>query len=396
MKPPAILVVNAGSSSIKFSIFEASGEPGASELICGGRISGIGGEPRLTAAGPDGSHIVDQRMGSTTNYDRLMESLLGFIEKRIDGHALAVAGHRIVHGGRDHVGPAVLDEALRDDLERLAPLAPLHQPHNLAAVEALARLHPDLPQVACFDTAFHAHKPEVESVYAIPRELTDQGIRRYGFHGLSYAYVASRLPAVLGDVGNGRVVVAHLGSGASLCAMKERKSRATTMGFTALDGLPMGTRSGQIDPGVLLYLIDEKGMESAELSRLLYEKSGLLGLSGISNDMRDLLASNAPEAEFAVDYFCQRANREIGSLAAALGGIDALVFTAGIGENAAEIRRRICAKAGWLGLELDEKANAAARGEAIISSPGSRVAVAVIPTNEELVIARQSWRVVSE
>ena len=397
MKPPAILVINAGSSSIKFSIFAAKGEPDPSHLLCTGRIAGIGGEPRLTAADPDGKRLVDKGFERNTDYDRLMENLLGWIEEQIEGHVLAVAGHRIVHGGRDHVDPALLDEPLRQDLARLVPLAPLHQPHNLAAAESLARLHPGLPQVACFDTAFHAHKPGVESVYAIPRELAADGIRRYGFHGLSYEHIDSRLEPVLGQaVAKGRVIVAHLGSGASLCAIMSRQSVATTMGFTALDGLPMGTRSGQIDPGVLLYLMAEKGMGPEKLSRLLYEQSGLLGLSGISNDMRVLLASDAPEAAFAVDYFCHRVNREIGSLAAALGGLDALVFTAGIGENAAEIRQRICEKAGWLGLELDQGTNDMAKGETVISRSGSKVAVAVIPTNEEGVIARQSWRVFSD
>ncbi len=397
MKPPAILVINAGSSSIKFSIFVAKGEPGPSDLLCTGRIAGIGGEPRLTAADPDGKRLVEKGFQRNTDYDRLMENLLGWIEEQTEGHVLAVAGHRIVHGGRDHVDPALLDEPLRQDLARLVPLAPLHQPHNLAAAESLACLHPGLPQVACFDTAFHAHKPEVESVYAIPRELTADGIRRYGFHGLSYEHIAARLEPVLGQAAaKGRVIVAHLGSGASLCAIRNRQSVATTMGFTALDGLPMGTRSGQIDPGVLLYLMAGKGMGPEKLSRLLYEQSGLLGLSGISNDMRELLASDATEAAFAVEYFCHWVNREIGSLVATLGGLDAVVFTAGIGENSAEIRRRICEKAGWLGLELDQATNDMAKGETVISRSGSKVAIAVIPTNEEGVIARQSWRVLSD
>jgi len=395
MKPQAVLVVNAGSSSIKFSIFSTQAEPDASDLICRGRIAGIGGAPRFVAFASDGGKMTEREFAGDTGYDALLGELLAWIEDRLADHVLAVAGHRIVHGGRAFVSPVRLDAETRAALERFTPLAPLHQPHNLAAVEALSRLHPGLPQVGCFDTAFHADKPDVESVYAIPRELTDEGIRRYGFHGLSYDHVASRLAPVVGEAAaNGRVIVAHLGSGASLCAMKAKRSVATTMGFTALDGLPMGTRSGEIDPGVLLYLMQEKRMTAEEISRLLYEESGLLGLSQESNDMRDLQQSSTAEAAFAIDYFCHRAGREIGSLAAALGGIDALVFTAGIGENAAGIRRRICKKAAWLGVRLDETANERAKGESVISTPRSNVAVAVIPTNEELVIARQSWRLV--
>lgn len=390
MKTPAILVINAGSSSIKFSIFSAAATPGPEDLICGGKISGIDVQARLDARAADGTVLADEHFPENAEYDDLLARLLDWIETHLDGLDLVAAGHRIVHGGRDHVRPAVLDEKLRAELRRLVPLAPLHQPHNLAAADALARLHPGLAQIACFDTAFHTGRSEVESVYALPAGMTGEGLRRYGFHGLSYDYVSSRLGLLPGRKGQGRVIVAHLGNGASMCAMREGRSIATTFGFTALDGLPMGTRSGAIDPGVLLYLMEQKGMDAQDLTCLLYRQSGLLGLSGISSDMRDLLASDDPRARFAVEYFCYRAGREIGSLAAALGGLDALVFTAGIGENAAEIRSRICAAASWLGVMIDEAANGAAKGEAVISAAGSSVTVAVIPTNEELVIARNS------
>ena len=395
MKTPAILVINAGSSSIKFSIFASGSKPAATDLICGGKISGIGVRARLDAEDADGNALADEQFPSEATYEDLLGHLLEWIEKHLDGLELVAAGHRIVHGGCDHVAPETLDKKLREDLQALSRLAPLHQPHNLAAVDALAKLHPGLTQIACFDTAFHAGRSELESTYALPAELTEEGIRRYGFHGLSYDYIASRLPDVLGEKSTGRVIVAHLGSGVSMCAMSGGRSIATTMGFSVLDGMPMGTRSGQIDPGVLIYLMQEKGMGADDLTCLLYRQSGLLGLSGISNDMRKLLESESREAKFAIDYFCYRANREIGSLVAALGGIDALVFTAGIGENSPEIRQRICAAASWLGIGCDDDLNRNARGETVFSTPKSKIAVAVIPTNEELVIARDSWRLLA-
>ncbi|TDH37904.1 acetate/propionate family kinase [Pseudohoeflea suaedae] len=391
MTTPAILVLNSGSSSIKFSIFAFERDPSAADLVCGGKISGIGVRARLDAENAKGEALAARSFPSGVTYEELLGHLLDWIEEHLDGLELVAAGHRVVHGGKDHVAPAILDDSLRDDLRALTPLAPLHQPHNLDAIDALARLHPELAQIASFDTAFHAGRSEIESVFALPAELAAEGVRRYGFHGLSYDYIASRLAPLLGDAGMGRVIVAHLGSGASLCAMSRGRSVATTMGFSVLDGLPMGTRCGQIDPGVLLYLMQEKRMNAEELTRLLYRQSGLLGLSGISSDMRELLASDRKEARFAIDHFCYRANREIGSLAATLGGIDALVFTAGIGEHSPDIRRRICASASWLGIEWDDDLNRNASGEAVFSTPDSKVAVAVIPTNEELVIARDCW-----
>jgi acetate kinase len=303
---------------------------------------------------------------------------------------LVAAGHRVVHGGSLYSIPVRISSTVIDDLRRLVPLAPLHQPRNLAAIVAISKLHPELPQVACFDTAFHHTQPEIAAAFALPRTITAQGVRRYGFHGLSYEYIASVLPNVLGPVAaDGRVVVAHLGSGASMCAMHRRQSVATTMGFTALDGLPMGSRCGNLDPGVILYLMQEKGMTPQAVSDLLYHSSGLLGVSGVSDDMRTLLASDDPLAANAIALFIYRIGRELGSLAASLGGLDALVFTAGIGEHASEIRRRACEQAFWLGVELDDAANAA--GAIRITTPGSKTSAWLIPTNENLMIAQHTW-----
>jgi acetate kinase len=301
---------------------------------------------------------------------------------------VVAAGHRIVHGADRYSAPVLLTEALLAELAGFVPLAPLHQPHNLAAVEALAALAPDLPQVGCFDTAFHRTQPALAQAFALPRALSAEGIKRYGFHGLSYEYIAGVLPQHLGPAAEGRVVVAHLGNGASMCGMIGRRSAATTMGFTALDGLMMGTRAGNLDPGVLLYLIQHKGMDVERLTRLLYKESGLLGVSDLSQDMRTLLASDRPAAREAIELFCYRATRELGSLAAALGGLDALVFTGGIGERAAPVRARICTAAAWLGLSLDEAANAT--NATVISAAESRVAVLVVPTDEERMIAQHT------
>ncbi len=303
---------------------------------------------------------------------------------------MIAAGHRVVHGGPLYNRPVVIDESVIAELRRLIPLAPLHQPHHLAAIAALSKLHPTLPQFACFDTSFHHTQPEVAAAFALPRNLTEEGIRRYGFHGLSYEYIASVLPDFLGTAGaQARVAVAHLGNGASICAMRGRKSIATTMGFTALDGLPMGERCGNLDPGVVLYLMEEKGMTAQAIGDLLYHRSGLLGVSGISNDMRTLLTSALPHAKEAVDLFVYRICRELGSLAAALGGLDALIFTAGIGEHAGEIRRRVCEQTAWLGFELDEAANMA--GGPRITRLGAMTSAWVIPTDEDLMIARHCW-----
>jgi acetate kinase len=311
--------------------------------------------------------------------------LLDWLDQRLDGQRVVAAGHRVVHGGREFSAPVRVNAAVLDALERLVPLAPLHQPHNLAAIRAVAARSPELVQVACFDTAFHAAQPPLAQAFALPRRLTEAGIRRYGFHGLSYEYIAHMLPSVDMHAASGRTVVAHLGNGASMCALAAGKSAASTMGFTALDGLPMGTRCGAIDPGVLLHLLDHHGMDARGLEKLLYHESGLLGVSGISSDMRALLASRDAHAAEAVDLFVYRIVRELGSLAAALRGLDALVFTAGIGENTPLIRARVCRAAAWLGIELDEGANA--DGGPRISRAGSRASAWVLPTNEELMIA---------
>jgi acetate kinase len=331
--------------------------------------------------------------GAGLGHDGAIAHLADFLQSRSDGLELAAVGHRVVHGGAEHVRPVAVDRDVLAALEKFVPLAPLHQPHNLAPIRLMLEQRPGLPQVACFDTAFHASQPEIAFRFAIPAELHDAGVRRYGFHGLSYEYVASVLPGLDARAAAGRVVVCHLGNGASLCAMAAGSSVASTMGFTALDGLPMGTRCGAIDPGVLLYLMDQRRMDARAIEDLLYNQSGLLGISGISSDMRDLLASKEPRAGLAVDIYCYRVRRELGSLAAALGGIDALVFTAGVGENSAVIRERICRDAEWLGVALDPAANA--KGGPRISAPGSRVSAWVVPTNEELMIARHTLQVVA-
>ncbi len=387
----ALLVLNAGSSSIKFALFEL-GRDGALALRYGGEVEGIGDAPRFVAHDASRVRLEDAALPSSAGRDltheELLTMLLGWVERHADRFDLVAAGHRVVHGGRRFAVPVRVTPAVLDELRTLVPLAPLHQPHNLAAIDALARLAPGLPQVACFDTAFHRTQPAVARAFALPRALTAAGVERYGFHGLSYEYIAGVLPSVAGGSVD-RAVVAHLGQGASMCALRSGRSIATTMGFTALEGLVMGTRTGSIDPGVLLYLLEEKHMSPEELERLLYRESGLLGVSGLSNDMRTLLASPEPRAKLAVDLFVYRAVREIGSLAAALGGLDAIVFTAGIGERAAAVREAICAGCGWLGTQIEPRANAV-HGP-IVSTPGSRVVAAVIPTNEELMIARHTF-----
>jgi len=385
----AILVLNAGSSSIKFSVFPSHDQPNRQDIMCEGECEGIGHRVHFTAKDRAGASLVDEYLAEGTNHEEALAALLRWLEDRFTDHQLVAAGHRVVHGGSLYAAPVLVDASVSAELRRLIPLAPLHQPHNLAAIAALAELHPPLPQIACFDTAFHHTQPEVATAFALPRHLAAEGIRRYGFHGLSYEYIASVLPDILGPAADGRVVVAHLGSGASLCAMRERKSVATTMGFTALDGLPMSRRCGNLDPGVVLYLMQEKGMTAAEVSDLLYNESGLFGVSGVSDDMRVLLASENSSAKEAVALFVYRIGRELGSMAAALGGIDALVFTAGIGEHAAEIRRRVCDGATWLGVELDQSVNLS--GGASITRTGSRTSAWVIPTDEDLMIARHVW-----
>jgi len=380
-----VLVLNAGSSSLKFSVFRSSDW----KVDTRGQIEGIGTAPRLTVKDERGEKLSDEKLQPSVSDARAaIEVLAAWLRSRYQGGRLSGVGHRVVHGGPGHASPVVITPEILAELKGLAPLAPLHQPHNLAPIEALMDRMPDVPQVACFDTGFHRGHAEVATVVPLAREFRSKGVERYGFHGLSYEYISSILPEVAPEIAEGRVIVAHLGSGASLCALKNRKSVDTTMGFTALDGLCMGTRPGALDPGIVLYLVQGLGLPAGKVEEILYKKSGLLGLSGISNDMRELLPRTEPEARLAVDYFVFRAAKEIGALAAVLGGVDALVFTAGIGENSPEIRRRISASSAWLGLDLDEAANNG-RGPRI-SKPASRVSAWVIPTNEELMIARHT------
>ena len=384
----AILVLNAGSSSIKFSLFGTEADDGEPVAIFDGKLEGIGHEIHFVAKDAEGGKLVDEKVAGPASHEQALSTLLAWIDSRSGGIELVAAGHRVVHGGDLFAGSVRITANVFDQIKSLSPLAPQHQPHNLEAIAALRKIHPGLPQVACFDTAFHRTQPAVASDYALPRKLTADGIKGYGFHGLSYEYIASVLPQHLGEDAGGRIVVAHLGHGCSMCAIRHRQSVATTMGFSALDGLVMGQRCGSIDPGVLLYLLQERGMSPDALSKLLYEESGLLGVSGISDDMRDLLASDDPKAGEAVALFVYRIGRELGSLAAALGGIDALVFTGGIGENSPDIRRGVCLGAEWLGITLDEAANASNGPH--ISLHGNWPSVWVIPTNEDLVIARHT------
>jgi acetate kinase len=380
------LVLNAGSSSLKFCVFERP--PGESwHLEARGQVEGIGTSPRLSVKNAIGESLANQDVTANDGREAL-DALARWLRSKYGGSRVLGVGHRVVHGGARFNGPTILTADVLRELYQLVPLAPLHQPHNLAAIEAVYERLPGIPQVACFDTSFHRGQPAVAELVPLPRELRQQGLQRYGFHGLSYEYIASVLPQVAPEVARGRVIVAHLGSGSSLCALREGKSLDSTLGFTALDGLCMGTRPGSIDPGVVLHLFQGLNMTAKEVETLLYKKSGLLGISGISNDMRDLLGRGEPPARLAVDYFVYRVAKEIGALTAVLGGIDALVFTAGIGENSPEIRQRICASSAWLGIELDDVANSKAQPK--ISNARSGPAVWVIPTNEELMIARHT------
>ncbi|NUB46193.1 acetate/propionate family kinase [Fertoebacter nigrum] len=374
----AVLTLNAGSSSLKFALFPARGD----RPLATGLADRIGPEGTLKLKGRDGQPVA-AAPGDLRSHAGAIRAVFDSFRGQYPDLTLRSVGHRVVHGGVSHAAPVTVTATVMAELEALAPFAPLHQPHNLTGIRAAAEAFAGVAQVACFDTAFHRNQPWINDAFALPRALYDEGVRRYGFHGLSYDYIASVLP---GEVAHGRVIVAHLGNGASMCALHNGRSVASTMGFSALDGLPMGTRCGQIDPGVLLYLMDQKGMSAAQISDLLYRQSGLLGLSGLSNDMRMLETAETPEAEQAIDYFVYRCQREIGSLAAAVGGIDALVFTAGIGENSRLIRARICARLSWMGIELDPARNA--DNGPVISAAGAPTTVMVIPTNEELVIAR--------
>jgi acetate kinase len=386
----AIVVINAGSSSLKFSLFVM--REGELALDVRGNIEGLQRAPEFVAKDASGRTVATRSWGegATLGHDGAAEHLRGFLREQLAGDRLLGVGHRVVHGGLEYADPVRIDDGVLAALERLVPLAPLHQPQNLAPIAALRRRTPELPQVACFDTAFHRTNPEVAQRFALPDELHEAGVRRYGFHGLSYEYIASTLPGLDPKAAAGRTVVLHLGNGSSMCAMDASRSVASTMGFTAVDGLPMGTRCGAVDPGVILYLMDERRLDARAIERLIYHESGLLGVSGISSDMRALLSSADPRARLAIDLYVYRIRRELGSLAGALGGLDALVFTAGVGENAAAIRDRVCREAGWLGVTLDETANTA--GGPRISAPGSRVGAWVIPTNEELMIARHTRR----
>ncbi|MGD1878641.1 MAG: acetate/propionate family kinase [Kiloniellaceae bacterium] len=383
-----ILVVNAGSSSIKFSLFPEAGGGAAG----GGLIEGIGVHPQFKAKFSSG--IAGQPFektwsdGKTLGHEHFYGFLLDWLAETLPEIAVVAAGHRVVHGGTDFAAPVRIEGGVLEALQRLVPLAPRHQPHNLAASQARASRAPQIPQVACFDTAFHRSIPARDQLYGLPLSFAEEGLRRYGFHGLSYEYIAGALPQVDATAAGGRTVVAHLGNGASLCALKNGRSQSCSMGFSTLDGLIMGTRSGSIDPGVLIYLLQEKGMSVKELETLLYKQSGLLGLSGVSADMRDLLASDKPEAAQAVEMFCDRVAQQIALFAAQLGGLDAVVFTAGIGERSAPLRAGICRRLAWLGATLDDGANDAAQMK--IAAADSRLGLWIVPTDEESMIARHT------
>ncbi|WP_072396044.1 acetate/propionate family kinase [Hyphomicrobium sp. CS1GBMeth3] len=390
-----ILVVNAGSSSIKFQLFTV-GAGDRLERMIKGQVDGIGTRPRLFAVTAQRTILADETWAPAEvgTIPAALDKVIAFLRPQIGGRLPGAVGHRVVHGGPHYANPVVVTTGILSELEKLTPLAPLHQPNNLAPIRTILERRPHLLQVACFDTAFHRGHPELADRYAIPESLYAEGVRRYGFHGLSYEYIARQLPKVAPEIAGGRVVVAHLGSGASMCAIAGGKSVESTMGFTAMDGLPMGTRPGQLDPGVVLYLLSEKKMDAPSIQDFLYKDCGLKGISGISNDVRDLLASRDPQARFALDYFTYRIVLFTGMLAAAMGGIDAFVFTAGVGENAPAIREAVIRRLEWLGLELSTQAN---RKNAIcISRKGARVPCFVIPTDEELMIATHTLRVARE
>jgi len=389
----AVLVLNSGSSSVKFALY--SGVEGRGQQLLSGQIENIEAAPLLTLHEPGGD-IQERRLETRGDAERkraeALSFLIGLLSERAGGTGIVAAGHRVVHGGARYREPVLVDREVLATLETFVPLAPLHQPHNLAAIRALLEVAPALPQVACFDTGFHASQKRLATLFALPRKFEEIGVRRYGFHGLSYEYIADALPDYLGEGAQGRIIVAHLGNGASLCALRDRRSVATSMGFTAMEGLVMGTRPGSLDPGVVLYMLQEMGMDAGSVSELLYHQCGLLGISGISHDMRELLASADARAAEAVDLFVYRALAQIGSLVAALEGLDAIVFTAGIGEHAAPVRERICRGLGWLGLEIDDAANRVHGPR--ISRAGSAASAWVIPTNEELMIARHTLHVI--
>jgi len=388
----AIVVLNAGSSSIKFSLF-ALGEKDL-DVVARGQIEGLFTSPRFVSKNDAGRVLSEQSWGEgkSLGHEGALDHLVAYLREELKEHRLVGVGHRIAHGGPEIAKPLRVDEQRLHKLEEFVPLAPLHQPHNLAPIRFLLERAPQLPQVACFDTSFHRTNPQISQLFALPLEYFDTGVRRYGFHGLSYEYIASVLSDFDPTAARGRTVVLHLGNGASMCALQSSRSIACTMGFCAVDGLMMGTRSGSLDPGVVLFFMAQRGMSAEAIEKLIYTESGLLGVSGISSDMRTLLASDEPRAKLAVDLYVYRIRRELGSLAAALGGLDAIVFTGGIGENAAVIRARVCRDAEWLGVDLDESGNAG--GGPRISTAVSRVAAWVVQTNEELMIARHTRSVV--
>jgi acetate kinase len=387
------LVVNSGSSSLKFAVFRSSGAADW-PLAARGNIEGIGTAPKMSARDGTGSAMPTPTLpGGVRDAGVALEHLFAWLRSSFAGGRLVGVGHRVVHGGPRYARPVIVTPEVLAELGKLVSFAPLHQPYNLAAIEAVTRQRPDVPQVACFDTSFHRSWPAVVKLLPLPAELCRGGVERYGFHGLSYEYIASVLPQVAPQIADGRVIVAHLGSGASLCALRAGVSIENTLGFTALDGLCMGTRPGAVDPGVILYLFQGLGLSARDVEAILYKKSGLLGISGVSNDMRVLLESREPTAALAVEYFVYRVAKEVGALTAVLGGLDALVFTAGIGENSPEIRRRICAACAWLGIELDEQANTG--NEVCLSRKASRISAWRIPTNEELMIARHTGQLLA-
>ncbi|VAW02507.1 Acetate kinase [hydrothermal vent metagenome] len=382
-----ILVINSGSSSIKFALYPA-GSDGDQPLIKG-KIAGIGQAPDFVAFDGEGKELAEghlENLGGDAGHGELVQGLLDWVDSEYGSLKVVAAGHRVVHGGQVFDGPVKITSETFKQMDELTPLAPLHQPHNLAAVTAISKRSPDILQVACFDTSFHRTQPRLAQLFGLPHELSDAGIIRYGFHGLSYDYIASVLGELPGCKADGRVIVAHLGNGASICAMNNRQSVATSMGFTALHGLIMGRRSGTLDAGAVLHLIQQRGMSVDEVHQLLYRESGLLGVSGFSNNMRELQESSDPRAAEAVDLFCYRAACEFGSHATAMEGLDAIVFTAGIGENSAVVRKKICQQLGWLGIEIDAAENDDHR--VTISTQSSKISVHVVATNEELVIAR--------
>jgi acetate kinase len=386
----SILVLNVGSSSLKFAVYSSAVRPTRAALKCSGECSGVGHHPHFVAHGGDGAALLDEDLAEGAGQKEVLARLLALLDRQGATRNVVAAVHRIVHGGTHFTAPARVTPQVISELTRLIPLAPLHQPPALAAIANLSQTHPKLAQLVCFDTAFHRTQSATATAFALPRRLAEEGVRRFGFHGISYEYIAGVLPDVMGSAAaSGRIVVAHLGSGASMCALRAGRSVATTMSFTPLDGLPMSRRCGNLDPGVVLYLMQHKGMDAAGISKLLYEESGLMGVSGISDDMQVLLSAEDPRAAEAIDLFVYRIGLELGSLAAALQGLDALVFTGGIGEHAATIRHRVCTDAAWLGIVLDARANTA--GATCITHPDSGASAWVIPTDEDLMMARHAW-----